>query len=184
MLSFDEYLDYFQSIINSQQPEAPYDQEEYFHYTKMNLTRTNRWLKKGVILPEITAQLASIREPIEWIVITEPWCGDAAQCVPFFHLMAAKNPLISLKIVLRDQPPYLIDQYLTNGTKSIPLLIIRNAAGEDLAVWGPRPAGAKELFLSMKAADQPFEDIKEALQKWYNQDAGKEIQEEIIKLIL
>lgn len=183
MMKFEEYLDYFESLLNSEHPEAPYDDPEYFQYAKLNWSRTQRWLKKGVVLPDVAEKIKAISTPQQWIVITEPWCGDAAQCVPFFQLLAQLNPLITFNIELRDQPPFLIDNYLTNGSKSIPVLVMRDVQGKDMGVWGPRPQGAKELFYAMKAEDKPFEDIKEALQKWYNEDAGKQIQQEIADII-
>src|SRR5690606_25609974 len=86
MMKFEEYLDHFDSILNSKNPEAPYDNPEYFQFAKLNWSRTQRWLKKGVVLPEVAEKIKAINTPQHWIVITEPWCGDAAQCVPFFQL--------------------------------------------------------------------------------------------------
>lgn len=182
-MNLETYLSLFQQILEAEQPAAPYDDEEYFQYTKMNWARTNRWLKKGQIDPKVQEVVKAIDQPQQWIVITEPWCGDAAQCLPFIYKMAELNPNIELKIELRDQPPFLIEQYLTNGTKSIPKLIIRDASGKDLGVWGPRPKPSQELFESMKAAERDFEEIKEELQKWYNKDAGLAIQQEIADLL-
>jgi len=182
-MELDKYLDQFEEILNADQPSAPYDDEEYYQYTKMNWARTNRWLKKGQVDPAVRKVIESIDKAQHWMLITEPWCGDAAQCLPFIHFLSALNPKIKLEIVLRDQPPFLIEQYLTNGTKSIPKLIIRDGNGNDLAVWGPRPKPAHELFESMKAEERDFEEIKEELQKWYNKDAGLSVQQEIADLL-
>ena len=182
-MNFNEYLTYFKDLLDNTTPVAPYDDEEYQQYTKLNWSRTNRWLKKADIDPGVQERFEQINQPQEWIVITEPWCGDAAQCMPFIHLMAEMNPLITLRIVLRDQPPFLIEEYLTNGSKSIPKLIIRNAEGQDIGVWGPRPAPAQALFEKLQAETEDFEVIKETIQKWYNTDGGKTIQQEIVALL-
>jgi len=84
---------------------------------------------------------------------------------------------------LRDTEPYLIDEYLTNGGKSIPKLIIRNDVGHDKVVWGPRPAVLQAIFEQMKAEGKPFEEIKEFIQRWYNEDKGEAIQKELIGLL-
>lgn len=97
--------------------------------------------------------------------------------------MAAKNPNITLDIQLRDSAPFLIESYLTNGGKSIPILVIRNQEGQDMAVWGPRPAACQQLFLHLKGAGKEFSEIKEEIQKWYNTDKGAEIQQEIQALL-
>lgn len=182
-MEFERYLAYFNEILEASQPQAPYDDEEYYQYTKLNWARTNRWLKKNQLDPRASKVVQSLDQPQEWILITEPWCGDAAHSLPFIYLLAQLNPKIKLDIVLRDQPPHLIGQYLTAGSKSIPKLIIRDAQGKDLAVWGPRPAPAQDLFEKMKAEGREFEGIKEELQKWYNKDAGQALQDELADLL-
>lgn len=182
-MTFQTYLEQFEQILNSPNRQAPYDNEDYFNYTKLNWSRMNRWLKKGQILPQVKEKIQSITEKQEWIVITEPWCGDASHVVPFIHMLAELNPLIHLDYELRDSEPHRIQNYLTNGGKSIPKLVIKNAAGEDLATWGPRPADCQELYKELHENNAPFEEVKIKLQNWYNEHQGVEIQEEIAALL-
>lgn len=182
-MKFEEYLSYFESVVQTPEQFELYTDPEYFNYTKLNWSRNNRWMKKFVPSAEVKAAVEAIQEKQTWIILTEPWCGDAAHSVPQLAAISKLNPLIELDIQLRDAEPFLIDQYLTNGGKSIPKLIIRNNQGEDIAVWGPRPEALQQIFLAMKAEDKPFEDIKEAIQKWYNEDKGAALSEEIIALI-
>jgi hypothetical protein len=184
-MTFQEYLDYFQTIIDKTNDEqvAPYDNPDHVEYTRMNWTRMNRWIKTGKLQDELIAKVKGIKEPQNWIVITEPWCGDAAHSVPFIHLLSQFNPLINVQYVLRDSEPLRINDYLTNGTKSIPKVIFRNAEGQDLAVWGPRPAGCQEVYAKLLAEKADFDTIKTEIQKWYNADKGVELQEEISKAL-
>ena len=181
-MTFQDYLNYFQAIIEkgNEEQEAPYDNAEYIDYTRMNWTRMNRWLKTGKLSEELTEVIKGIREPQTWIVLTEPWCGDAAHIVPFIHLLAGLNPLIRVDYELRDSEPFRINEYLTHGTKSIPKVIFRNAAGQDLAVWGPRPAGCQEVYSRLTAEKADFETVKTEIQKWYNADKGVELQKELM----
>lgn len=178
IISWEEYLDMFNQIINADSPAAPYDNPDYFQYTKLNNSRMLRWVKTGTITEETATVINNIKEPQTWYLILEPWCGDAAHLTPFIQKMAALNANIDLKIVLRDTEPFMIDDYLTNGGKSIPKLVIRDADGKDLHVWGPRPVKAQELYLQLKEANKDLEEQKLELQKWYNKDKGKEIQKE------
>src|SRR5690606_40974976 len=130
---------------------------------------------------DVKQKLQAIQAPQHWIVITEPWCGDASHIVPFIEMMARENDNIKVTYELRDSEPVRIDSYLTNGGKAIPILIIQQD-GVDKGVWGPRPAGASELFASLKNSNADFETIKVELQKWYNQDKGVMIQKEIAAL--
>lgn len=183
-MTFTDYLHYFRSLIekNNETQTAPYDNPDYLEYTRMNWARMSRWLKTGKLSEELTALIKGIREPQTWIVITEPWCGDAAHTVPFIHLMSELNPLIRAEYELRDSEPFRINEYLTNGSKSIPKVIFRNAGGHDLAVWGPRPAGCQEVYVRLTAENADFETVKTEIQKWYNADKGVEMQAELAQL--
>lgn len=182
-MNFEHYYQLHQNIVNSTPIEPPYNNPDYFNYTKLNLSRTGRWLKTGIITEENQTVIKSIKEPQNWILITEPWCGDASHIVPFVHLLASLNPRINLDIELRDAEPHRINQYLTNGGKSIPMLIIKDENNNDVAVWGPRPKDAQDLFLKLKSEQADFETQKIQLQNWYNDNKGINIQNEITALL-
>ncbi|MGJ1321719.1 thioredoxin family protein [Sphingobacterium sp. PCS056] len=182
-MQFDEYISYFQTILDDPQQYEVYQDEEILSYTKLNWSRMNRWLKKFQPNAETTSFINGISIKQHWILITEPWCGDAAHSVPMIYQLVKNNPAIVLDIQLRDSEPYIIEQYLTNGGKSIPKLIIRNEQDEDIAVWGPRPQGCTDLFVMMKEKGAEFHEIKEEIQKWYNHDKGVAIQQEIVSLL-
>lgn len=182
-MNFETYHQLFDTILNDPQPSAPYDNPDYFNYTKLNASRSRRWLKTGVLSDELKTILHAISRPQHWIIITEPWCGDASHCVPFLHKMTQENPLIRVDYELRDQEPFRINEYLTNGGKSIPKLIIRDEAGNDLATWGPRPEGCQELYDRLKQENADLETLKIGLQQWYNENEGRELQEEIAALL-
>ena len=183
-MNFKDYQYYFQEILQQDQHIAPYDNPNYFNYAKLNWSRMNRWLKTGQLSEEIKDITTQINTTQNWIVITEPWCGDAAHIVPFIEMIAQLNENINIDYELRDAEPHRINNYLTNGkSKSIPKLIIKDAEGKDLAIWGPRPAACQTLYDELLAKNASFEETKTALQVWYNTDQGKEIMLELSALI-
>ncbi|MCF6405481.1 thioredoxin family protein [Chitinophaga filiformis] len=184
-MDFANYEQYFHAILNEEITVSPYDKPAYMNYTKLNWTRQQRWLKTGELNADLINQVMEIKHPQDWIIITEPWCGDAAHILPFIHKLSQMNQLITLDIQLRDSEPYLINSYLTgaNKSKSIPKLIIRNSAGQDLMVWGPRPQENQELFEQMKGDERDMEEIKLRLQKWYNDDKGRSLQHELLEAL-
>jgi hypothetical protein len=101
------------------------------------------------------------------------------------HKMAELSVNIDLRIVLRDEHEDLMNLYLTNGTKSIPKLIVIDAETDEvIADFGPRPIGAKQLILEYKAMHGVVDETaKIALQKWYLEDKGVSTQKEIIALM-
>ncbi|NJX17534.1 thioredoxin family protein [Tamlana crocina] len=84
-MTFEQYSSYFETIKITplEEQEKPYDNPDYLDYTKLNWSRMNRWLKTGKITEELKNTLQQIYKPQHWIVITEPWCGDAAHITPF-----------------------------------------------------------------------------------------------------
>lgn len=178
-MDFYAYLDTFGHILNNAAPQAPYDNAAYLDYTKLNWSRMNRWLKKGVLSTTLIEVVKEISHSQQWVVITEPWCGDAAHSVPFIQLASQLNPLISVEYELRDSEPFRINEYLTGGSRSIPKLIIRDSQGADLGTWGPRPVECQQLFDRLKVENADFETQKTALQHWYNADKGQSVQSEL-----
>jgi hypothetical protein len=159
--------------------------EELVHYTLLNETRMNR-LDKKIVVPESNIQkLLDLRKQYVWLVISEGWCGDAAQLLPVFNKLAMITPHIDMKIVFRDENPNLMSQYLTNGAKSVPkLVVIDKKSQEELGHWGPRPKGAADLVKSYKSQYGKIDDtLKTELQLWYLHDKGISTQEEIVNLM-
>jgi hypothetical protein len=182
-MDFIAYQQLFQEILNHPQPPAPYQDPDYLNYAKLNWSRQQRWLKSGLLNDELAAIIGNIMEEQYWTIITEAWCGDAAHIIPFLHRLSELNPLIKVDYQLRDKEPFLIEQYLTNGTKSIPKLIIADAKHKDLAVWGPRPAECQALYIRLLNDHVDMELKKIALQQWYNADKGVSMQKELIAVL-
>ncbi len=178
-LNVAEYDRYFSAILNASVHWHPYDNPDMLHYVELNKSRHDRWMKKGELLPETIDIIKTIRKPLTWILITEPWCGDAAHSVPFILKMAEQSRTVNLELRLRDSEGSEIERYLTNGAKAIPLLIVRNEFGEDLFTWGPRPDEARLLRQRLTEHGSDPDTVKITLQKWYNVDQGRTLQKEL-----
>jgi len=183
MISIKQYDQQFSNILEGIETGYPYDSNAYVNYVKMNQARIKRWNRTGKILPDLEEVIKNLKGKHQWILITEPWCGDAAHAHPFIVKLAALNNNVDLVIQNRDAAGSEIDSYLTNGSKSIPILVIRDEEGNDLFTWGPRPKAAQEMVMQHKSdREADPEESKKALQKWYNSDKGKMIQSELLVL--
>jgi hypothetical protein len=182
-MDFESYQKRFLEILEGNVATEPYNSPDYLNYARLNWARQQRWFKTGILNTDLVETIKKINQEQFWIVITEPWCGDAAHTLPFIHKIAVQNPLINVSYVLRDTEPFLIDQYLTRGSRSIPKLIIRNKEGRDLAVWGSRPAGCQLLYDKLLSENTDVGQKKIALQKWYNEDKGQSFQLELLDLL-
>lgn len=159
--------------------------EEYLFYARLNLQRMHRW-DKTFNLREEVAQVMQEQQPQQWWVITEGWCGDSAQNLPAIARMAgASQGKIELRIVLRDENPSIMDQYLTGTSRSIPILAALDGTGKELFRWGPRPAAAQALLTAWKqsATPVPFEEFEKEMHTWYTRDKGNAVQDEILDLL-
>jgi len=182
-LDWSAYLALTRTLVEAKKTTGPLQSEEMAHYTMLNEKRLLRVYKHLEIEDAFIQILKNAPEQI-WLVITEPWCGDAAQTLPIMALAAEQNTNITLRFVLRDENPELMNQFLTNGGKSIPILI--SIHPETMHVnwhWGPRPEKAQELFLALKSQNSLKEDISMKLQEWYNHDKGKSTLTELTNQI-
>jgi len=152
-------------------------------FIPLNLQRTRRIGKTYTVGPELLRQLDALREPQTWMVLTENWCGDSAQSLPYLAQIADASALITLRILARDENLDLMDRYLTGGARSIPKLVAFDARGRELFRWGPRPRPAVELMEREKAAGTPKEEILPQLHKWYAQDRGRTLEAELLALL-
>jgi thiol-disulfide isomerase/thioredoxin len=187
--SYANYLAFTQKLIDDKALATRlYDESkhEYFH---LNLKRMERIDKTIHLNADLLSSIEQVSEQT-WVVISEPWCGDSAQILPVIAKVAEESKgKILLKIVLRDAEPTWIDAYLTNGGKSIPKLIAFEGHGTDLTkelfTWGPRPAGAVEVYKAWKAeAEQrPKEDFERDLHGWYAKDKTQGAQQELAALL-
>jgi hypothetical protein len=183
-ISYDAYKRLLDDLLSAGKTTGPQQSEAMLHYAQLNLQRMHRLEKTTQVLPAVATQLLSVNRSQVWLVLTEGWCGDAAQSLPVIHALAELNPLISLRLLLRDENLELMDRFLTNGvSRSIPKLIAADAVTNDvLFTWGPRPSALQKTFEGMRSEGLPFEVIKEELQRWYNQEKTVMIQTEIAAL--
>jgi hypothetical protein len=183
-VDYATYSTTFETTIeqNTALPEA--DQVPYFKYYALNLQRTQRIHKQYHVTPALLAAIEALAEPIHWLVITEPWCGDSAQNLPIIASIAeASNGKIQLHILYRDENTELIDGFLTNGGRSIPKLLQLDENYEQQGNWGPRPAQVQELFLKLKADGLDHDAYAEIVHKWYADDKAQSLSNELVELL-
>ena len=184
--SYVGYRNQIKDLLKEGKSTGKEQSEALTHYSELNEARMNRLEKTVKISTEIIQKLNQIKGDYIWLVISEGWCGDAAQILPVIYKMAELSEKIDLKIVFRDENDDLTNLFLTNGTKSIPKLIIldKNTL-EFLGDYGPRPIGANQFMLDYKKEFGMIDEkAKAALQMWYLKDKGLSIQNEILELLL
>ena len=194
--TYEEYRGLIDKLFANHKTTGPdhisdWHSSDMLNYTKQNLARMNRLDKKSRLTEATLQQISLINQPIIWLVITEGWCGDAAQIVPVLNHLAKANGQIELKFILRDTNLPIIDAFLTNGARAIPKILVLDANSlEVLTTWGPRPNEMQKMIMDAKAAAAKIEDSEQKklisinaandLHKWYAKDKTKTIQKEFM----
>lgn len=197
--SYFEYVSLIEGLLAQEKTTGSNHSPEYIHYTRLNLKRMQRHEKQDQPSEELLKLLSAIERPQRWVLLTEAWCGDAAQIVPFISKVAENSPMIELELKLRDENLDLMDQFLTDGvSRSIPKLVIyerldqadrdhsisdSNTRDHVLATWGPRPASLQALYKAWRQQGVPYEVIAEDLHRWYAKDKNQEMDREFCEIL-
>ena len=182
--SYADYMQLMEKVVLENRTTGPKQSEELSFYTKLNLSRMQRLNKKVTITEELKNAVGKIEVPQTWYILTEAWCGDAAQNIPVIAAAVLPNSLITVKLLLRDENLKIMDNFLTDGGRSIPKVIAVDEDFNELFTWGPRPEGAQKLMLEYKANPvKSYKEFAEDVQRWYISDKAESVQKELTLIL-
>lgn len=184
-MTYAEYIKLIDDLLLDGKTTGENQSEAMFNYGKLNRQRMHRLEKTVKLNDSVKEKARAVERRMIWLVITEGWCGDAAQNIPVIEKIAAENPeKIETRYVLRDENLELMDRYLTYNARSIPKLIALDAETlEELGTWGPRPLVAMNYFFEMKKNGLEKPQMMENIQRWYLQDKEQSLQKEFEVLL-
>lgn len=184
-ITYEQYKELILNLLKDGKSTGIMQSDDLLNYTKLNEKRMKRLDKQTLLSEETSLKAQKINKDFTWLVLTESWCGDAAQTLPVINKIAEMNPKIELKVVSRDENESLMNQFLTNGSKSIPkLIVIEKETNKVLNSWGPRSKTATKLVEEYKEIHGKLDDeFKKELQYWYNNDKGKSIEIDLIEFL-
>ena len=154
--TYQEYRDLVKDLLAEGKSTGPEQSDYILNYSKLNNSRMKRLDKTTKISDETAQKIQKLATPQTWLVLTEGWCGDAAQNLPVIHKMAELNKNINLKLVLRDENLELMDLFLTNGGRSIPKLIALDTDNNVIDTWGPRPTSCHKNGCRLQRKKRKF----------------------------
>lgn len=185
--SYTSYYQVCEMLYKKGTTTSGLNSEDILAYTHLNLHRMKRIYEKTTLIPELATAVRQLKKMQNWFVLTESWCGDAAQLVPILAKIAeGSNEKIKFYTLLRDENPEIMNAFLTKGGRAIPKLIITDEQLNVLADWGPRPAILQEMYWKMKKEQpqQHWKEQAEVLHTWYAQDKTRTTQAEILQILL
>ncbi len=182
--SYTSYRKLIKRLISEGKSTAIEQNDAFLNFSILNDKRMDRLDKTLKISEETLNSIKNLKQGITLLVISEGWCGDAAQIVPIINKIAEISSKIDLKIIIRDENEALMNQYLTNGSKSIPKILLIDSDYNVINSWGPRPSVATNMVLAYKAQNGSLDaEFKKDLQLWYNKDKGNSTQKDIVNLL-
>ena len=113
------------------------------------------------------------------LVIAEDWCGDASNTVPIVAKLADMAPGLELRVIQRDENPNLMNQFLTNGSRSIPIIIALDEQFQEIGHWGPRPTQLQAWVMANRGTT-PKAELYPEVRKWYARDRGDTTVREVL----
>ena len=181
--NYSEYIKLIENLLAENKTTGTDNSEFMVEYTRLNMQRMKRLEKTTLLVEGLREVLGNIKKDMVWVVITEGWCGDAAQIVPLIAEIARNSNKIQLSLILRDEHPEVMDQYLTNGGRSIPKLVCLEAGTlKELGSWGPRPAAAQEMIREAKKnPDLSRDEFIYKVHKWYADNKTLDTQKEVLE---
>jgi hypothetical protein len=183
-ISYSAYRNLIKKLIETGKSTGIEQSEERLTFSILNDKRMDRLDKTLKISAATQYSLDNLNKGFTFLLIAEGWCGDAAQILPIINKVAEASGNIDFKIVLRDENEDLMNQFLTNGSKSIPKVLILDQENNVLDSWGPRPSVASKMVVDYKAQNGSLdEEFKKNLQIWYNNDKGNNTQNELLSLL-
>ena len=106
------------------------------------------------------------------LVIAEDWCGDASNTSPILAKWAEQVEGLDLRVIRREEYPEVMDRFLTNGSRSIPIVLALDAEGTLLGHWGPRPEELQEFVMTHKDS-VPKAELYPQVRRWYARNRGE-----------
>ncbi len=182
--SYQEYRKLVSDLVAEGKSTGPNQTEDLTHFSMLNVKRMDRLDKKIELSEDTILRLQKLDKKQLWLVLTEGWCGDAAQNLPVIEKMAKQSSHIELRLILRDENLEVMNLFLTNGAQAIPKLISFDEEFNVLFTWGARPSIATQMVTDYKAKHGKLDpEFKKNLQVWYNKDKGQNVQSDVVTLI-
>lgn len=176
-MSWESYNDLLISLMEQNKTTGPDQSESMISYARLNLQRIKRIGKTTQLLPEVQESLSEITKPITLLFITEGWCGDAAQSLGVIEHISRAMPAANVRVILRDEHTDVMDHFLTNGGRAIPIIVILDSeTNAVLGKWGPRPAVLQQEINNWKQQGLVKEQMIEQVHTWYAADKTKTTQ--------
>jgi Thioredoxin len=157
----------------------------YHEFVRDAVTNRELWTSMDRIVHVPEWAIAAVRatgEKFNLLILAEDWCGDGSSTIPYLAKLATLTRGLEVRVLRRDEHPVVMDRYLTDGARAIPIVIVLDRRLTELSHWGPRPRALQEWVQRERAASgikPPYPQIR----RWYARDKGESVLREVLELL-
>jgi hypothetical protein len=164
--------------------EAAWTWDEYLGGVERNAALWHAVTRRAEPPDDLVEELRdSVGGPRYLLALTEDWCGDAVNALPWVARLAEAVPQLEFRLLGRDENPDLMDAHLTGTSRSIPVVMVFDEGFNELGWWGPRPGDLQSWAISPEAREMDSDERYKVVRTWYARDRGRTILEEIASLL-
>lgn len=138
--------------------------------------------RRATVPEDILERAKNLKQQWHFLVLSEDWCGDSINTLPLIARLVDQAPMIDMRIIGRDANADVMDNHLTNGGRSIPVIILLDSDFVERGWWGPRPAQLQRWVVETGLALSK-EDRYREVRTWYARDHGRAVLSELLEMI-
>lgn len=138
--------------------EKGLSQEDYMDRLDFHKDSFHHILNTFTVPEEDCEKFHSV-DNVRAIVLAAEWCGHCMMDIPIFSNIA-KEANIQTRFLIRDDNLELMDNYLTNEKRYIPIFIFIDENGNEVGKWGPWAPEINDFTNELKK-DLPERDTEE-----------------------
>lgn len=167
--------------------QARYEGAATFAEYLASVVKNREWWHDGYrvasVSEEHSARANALSTPWKLVVLSEDWCGDAVNIVPYLARFVESAPAkLELRLLGRDANNDVMTAHLTGKSRAIPILIALDQRFVEHGWWGPRPRALQEHAIG-DWWTLPKDERRLRIRTFYARDRGKQTIEEVLELL-
>lgn len=132
---------------------------------------------------DLNARARSLSRRWYLVALSEDWCGDAVNVLPYVARLVELSPdTLELRVLNRDANLDIMNAHMTGHSRAIPIILALDSDFTEHGWWGPRPAELQE-----RATGEwwilPKDDRRLRIRSWYARDRGRQTLDELLHLL-
>ena len=170
------------------EPQALYAKGITFaEFLEKARARRDEWrahYNDAAVTPDLMTRMRALPEKRRLLVVTEDWCSDSANTVPYIARLVDGAPeRLEIRLINSQLGKTLMEAHRTpDGRAATPTVVVLGADGRVIGAWTERPSSVQTWFLEKQNTTMQ-KALHDELLAWYAKDAGTTTVAEIADIL-